>query len=433
MSHHMRIAWFSPLPPAPTGISGYSAGVLPRLDAAGLQIDRFVDRNAHDFVWRHRRTPYDLVVYQLGNAPWHDYMWGYLFRFPGLVVLHDARLHHARAAHLLRERRADDYRREFAFDHPAAPPAAAEFAVEGLHGSPVYLWPMTRSVVESARLVAVHNDFIAEELRERHPHARIERIRLGTADRTAAPDARDQIRRRHDIPAGSIVFVTFGLVTAEKRIEPILRAFGALTARGGNAHLLVVGASGFPGLDDLIAEHGVADRVHATGHVEDDRIADYLSAGDVSLSLRWPSAGETSASWIESLQASKPTIISSLPHTADVPSLDARTWRPTRTSKAPVAVSVDLLEEDAALLSAMSRLAEDGALRDALGKAGHAYWAQEHTLELMADDYRRVIAQAALLPAPAIAGLPAHLTNDYSARAASIARDIGVELRWPSG
>ena len=51
---------------------------------------------AHDFVWKQQRAPYDLIVYQLGNAPWHDYMWAYLAAFPGLVVLHDGRLHHAR-------------------------------------------------------------------------------------------------------------------------------------------------------------------------------------------------------------------------------------------------------------------------------------------------------------------------------------------------
>jgi glycosyltransferase involved in cell wall biosynthesis len=427
----MRIAWFSPLPPARTGISGYSASVLPLLDASGLEIDRYVERDAHDFVWRHQRTPYDLVVYQLGNAPWHDYMWGYLFRFPGLVVLHDTRLHHARAAQLLRERRVDDYRREFSYDHPGTPPAAAEYAVEGLLGGPLYFWPMVKAVVDSARLVAVHNEFIAGELRERHPRARIERIRLGIPERVASPGARDEIRRHCDIPTDGIVFVMFGLVTAEKRIEPILRALGALAARGVDAHLLVVGDSGFPGLDEAIAQCGVADRVHTTGHVSDDRIADYLSAGDVSLSLRWPSAGETSASWIDSLAAAKPTIISSLPHTADVPSIDARTWRPARRSAPPVAVSVDLLDEEASLLNAMARLAGDRALREALGTAGHAYWKAEHHVSLMAGDYGRVIAQAAALPpgpTEAAAGLPAQLTTDYSALAASIAREIGVAL-----
>jgi len=46
----MRLAWFSPLPPARTGVAGYSADVVPRLDASGLAIDRFEERNAHDFV-----------------------------------------------------------------------------------------------------------------------------------------------------------------------------------------------------------------------------------------------------------------------------------------------------------------------------------------------------------------------------------------------
>ncbi len=108
----MRIAWFSPLPPARSGIATVNADLLARLDDE-LAIDRFVDGlgrtpsgartfDAHDFVWRHRRDPYDLITYQLGNAACHDYMWAYLARYPGLVVLHDPRLHQARARQLLK-------------------------------------------------------------------------------------------------------------------------------------------------------------------------------------------------------------------------------------------------------------------------------------------------------------------------------------------
>ena len=437
MKQDMRIAWFSPLPPAQTGISAYSRSVLPMLEASGLEIDRFVDRasgapiggrvfDAHDFVWRHRRAPYDLVVYQFGNAPWHDYMWAYVFHYPGLVVLHDARLHHARAAQLLRARRVDDYRQEFAYSHPGNP-AGAEHAIAGLRGSAFYLWPMVSALVDSARMVAVHSDFIAEELREQHPGARVEKIRLGIAERTASPDARQAIRRQLGIRDAAVVFVAFGLMTAEKRIAQILDALGTLAARDVDAHLLLVGSNSLPVLDDAIAQHHLAGRVHVTGYVADERVADYLSAADVSLALRWPTAGETSAAWIESLAAAKATIISSLPHTADVPAIDARTWRPTKRSTDPIAVSIDVLEEDAGLLAAMSRLADDVALRGALAAAGHACWKAEHRVDLMAADYRRVIAQAAALPAPAVRGLPSHLTNDYSARATSIARELGVE------
>jgi hypothetical protein len=157
--------------------------------------------------------------------------------------------------------------------------------------------------------------------------------------------------------------------------------------------------------------------VHVAGYIADERIADYLSAGDVGLSLRWPTAEETSASWIASLAASRPTIITALPHNAGVPS--------------SVALSIDLLDEDASLVTAMTKLAEDGALRERLGKAGRDHWQANHRLELMADDYRRVIAQAAGVPPRPNTDLPVHLTEDYSVLATSIARDIGVD--WTSG
>ena len=58
------------------------------------------------------------TVYQFGNSSHHDYEWAYALNFPGLVVLHDTHLHHARAAFLLRERRIADYRAEFQWNHP---------------------------------------------------------------------------------------------------------------------------------------------------------------------------------------------------------------------------------------------------------------------------------------------------------------------------
>src|SRR5438093_8065740 len=186
----MRLAWFSPFPPERSGIATYSTEILPRLSPAHT-IDRVPELGAHDFVWAHRRNPYDLVVYQLGNAPCHDYMWAYFAAYPGLVVLHDARLHHARARRLLKDRRFDDYRREFAYDHPDARPEVAEYAVEGLGGPIYYFWSMTRVVVRTARAVAVHNPRVAAELREEFPGAAIDVIRMGVPPMEASAGIRD--------------------------------------------------------------------------------------------------------------------------------------------------------------------------------------------------------------------------------------------------
>jgi hypothetical protein len=93
-----------------------------------------------------------------------------------------------------------------------------------------------------------------------------------------------------------------------------------------------------------------------------------------------------------------------------------------------VAVAIDLLTEDESLLTAMRKLAADAKLRDSLAAAGFDHWSRHHRLELMADDYRRVLKRAAALPAPRPDGLPRHLIQDHGELSRSIARRFGVAL-----
>ena len=402
----MRIAWFSPFPPERSGIATYSTEIVPLLSSTH-RIDRVPESSAHDFVWQHRRDPYDLVVYQLGNAPCHDYMWAYLAAFPGLVVLHDARLHHARARRLLKDRRFDDYRRELAYDHPDARPDVAEYAVEGLGGPIYYFWPMLRVVMQTARLVAVHNARVAGDLRSEYPDTAVETIAMGVAPIAADPAARRLVRHALEIPDDAIVFTAFGKVTPEKRIPAILEALALLRREGLNAWLIIVGEA-----DDR--PDMVADGVRTTGYVSDAAVGAYLAAADACLCLRWPTALETSASWLRCLAAGRPTVITDLPHLVDVPP--------------QVALRVDLLNEPGDLLSAMRRLGSDPDLRDELGRSGQEYWASNHTLPAMARDYERVFTAAAARTAPDQTGLPAHVIDDHSEPARQIAARLGVDV-----
>jgi glycosyltransferase involved in cell wall biosynthesis len=424
----MRVAWFSPLPPVRSGIAAYSAEVLPHL-AAHAAVDCFTESNAHDFVWSARRQPYDLIVYQLGNAPCHDYMWAYLAAYPGLVVLHDARLHHARARSLLHQRRFDDYRREFQYDHPDATPGFTEYAVEGLGGPIYYFWSMLRVVMRTARTVAVHNARVAEDLREQYPDAAVEVIRMGVPAIETTDAGRISARRALGLPDRAIVFAAFGKVTAEKRVVPILRALGALAAEGRDVRLLIVGdAEDSATLADAIVRLGVADRVAVAGHVADEAIGAHLVAADVCLCLRWPTAQETSASWLRCLAAARPTVISDLAHLVDIPTIDPRDWRTPEGSAEPVAVRIDLMDEEGSLAAAMRRLADDRPFRESLARAGRAHWAAHHTLEAMAADYQTVIAHAARRSTPVATDLPQHFTEDYTGTARAIARQFGVDL-----
>ena len=443
----MRLALFSPWPPVRSGIADYARDLATglvnrhevdiyvrsaeeRADHALPRVQRF---DAHDFPWRHARSPYDLVIYQLGNSAWHDYMWPYLFRYPGLVVLHDGALHHARAAALLKRQRDDDYRAELAFDHPRLPREAAELAITAFDGPVYYDWTMLRAVVISARGVGAHNARLADQLSAEFPGVSVDHLAMGIpATSSSAADAA-AVRSRHGLPGDAFVIGAFGGVTPEKRIGPLLRAAGVVRRYHPALRILLAGSehSHF----DVTAEAraaGVLDLLTVTGYVDERELAAYLGAVDVVSSLRFPSAGETSASWLRALAAGRPTIVTDLVQLADVPTIDPRSRtvvhsRATLAPEAPVAISIDILDEVHSLVLALKALASDASLRQQLGSNSLQYWRAHHTVAHMVEDYERAIARTSALPAPVVT-LPAHLRSDGFEHARDLATSVGVTL-----
>ncbi len=444
-----RLAWFSPTPPTRSGISAYSAEILPLLGPT-YAIDVFVEERALDesavaalegaegvfpareFVPRHARAAYDLTVYQLGNARCHDYMWPYLLRYRGLVVLHDLALHHSRAMALLQRGRKDDYRAEFRWSHPDARPEIAEAAVAGLPGVVYYLWPMTRVALAAGRLVAVHNAALAAALAAESPTTPVRSLRMGVRDVAVPAPPRT--------PDHELVLACYGLVTPEKRIPQVLRAFATVAPRA--ATLLLVGDT-VPHYDVAadIAALGLTDRVTVTGFVQDADLDQWITRADICLCLRWPTARETSASWLRCLAAAKPTVVTDLLQTVTVPTLDPRTWALAHasedgaaastppTERDAVAVSIDILDEDHSLGLALRRLTTDPALRDRLGGEARAWWSAHHQLACMAEDYRQILDEALSRPVPAPPpDWPAHLVADGRALARRIAGEFGVRV-----
>jgi glycosyltransferase involved in cell wall biosynthesis len=452
------------MPPTATGVAACSRALVDAL-RNDHELDVFVHRtadagtddrrarpdlrSAHNFVWLHRQAPYDLIVYQLGNSSHHDYEWPYVFRFPGLTVLHDAHLHHARAAMLLRSRRADDYRIEFAWNHPGTSPALAELAVAGFDNHLHYLSPMTRLVTRASRMVAVHSEAAAERLREEVPDARVDAIHLGHGRALPIAEAavlRQAARHRYGIPDDALVFGCYGGLTIDKRVTQVLAAFAATRGFVPSARLLLAG--GTPPHYDLEADidrHALRECTTITGYLpaEQDFTA-AIAACDVALNLRWPTAREVSGPWLRCLAAAKPTVIVDLAHLAEVPSLDPRTWLPNvvcgaRSDRptAPVAVAIDITDEDHSLRVAMRRLATDAVLRSALGTAAQQYWSINHSMDAMLRDYRRLIGDALQSPAPrrsAASGddrhgafdLPPHLVDDGGRVLREIVRPFGL-------
>jgi len=95
----MRIAWFRH---ANTDAANPLDGTAALVDELRRthDIDIIVEANAHDFVWRQLQRPWDLFVFELDDTRAHQFIWGYVANYPGVVLLHSIDVANLRVATL---------------------------------------------------------------------------------------------------------------------------------------------------------------------------------------------------------------------------------------------------------------------------------------------------------------------------------------------
>ena len=424
-----RLAFFSPIPPAATGIADYAVDVLSLLapryaidvfhDEASPERDRVpagVGVHHHsEFPARQTAEPYDLAAYQMGNGPAHDFVYEPLVRVPGLLVLHDLVLHHARGRMFLDAPEARAYARDPG--NAAAREAAA--AVIGRYEAEVaysyagqgrrvveahlatvgdllpYAYPLFRLPVEASRAVAVHNAFMAEAIASEVPGAQVVRVPMPMRPLPVEAAAVDALRKRYGIAADDFVVGTFGLVTREKRVDTVARAVARATSLHPGVRLLVVGpVADREALDARLASLGLASRAVVTGRVPFPELAAHIEMADAVAHLRYPTARETSAALLRVLAQGRPTIMGDLEHLADVPQ-DA-------------VIRADVADEEGETTRAILKLAASPALRARLGATARAFVERAHAPTLTAEAYADAIERAIARPRSTVTGWPDH-------------------------
>ena len=193
----MKVALVSPLPPSVSGIADYTIDVAQALrgrhevelfcDQAETSTSAFTALPISELGVR----PHDAVIYQMGNGPAHDFMYEWIERIPGIVVLHDLVLHHSFARRFLESAEARAYagdpsdagKRRRAEEQHARYEAAIEsvYPGEGARLAAAYLnssgdllpyaFPLFEPVLSKALAVGVHNSFMIDAVRSKLPGA----------------------------------------------------------------------------------------------------------------------------------------------------------------------------------------------------------------------------------------------------------------------
>lgn len=300
----MRIAFFSPLPPVPSGIADYSAAVLEPLSKMA-QVDVFTGKPA-----AFDPAQYDVAVYQLGNNPHHEFAYEAALEHPGVVVMHEANLHHL-IAHLTIVRNDwDAYLREVEFDAgEEAHRYAADF-VRTIRRPPDYDIPMLRRVLSRSRAAIVHSAAVECEVRKEGFAGPVAKIPHGA---WLIEGERLTYRTRLGLDVSAPLIGIFGFLKPYKRIAESLRAFRRLIRVIPEARMILCGEvhPELP-LAGMIRSMGLSAHVRHIGFVPIEDFNGYMSACDVVLNLRYPTVGESSGTLLRALGLGKAVVVSDI-------------------------------------------------------------------------------------------------------------------------
>lgn len=385
----MHLAVVTPLDVRSTGVADYSLDLLPHLArTAGHRIivlsqdlDKHQKQSTDNWIWqpitelKRIESEVDLIIYQLGNSPAHDFMAQSLLKYPGLVVLHDLSLHNFYARQATQDNQPETYRRAFAFG----------YGLRGLHmarchlqeGVPVnypdYLlseWIATRSLGG-----IVHSKHAATILREQSPQARIWMVPMPMpiAERIPLKKAREHLGLAPNI----YLIAVFGVINRSKNPTATLDAIRRLHAKGIPAQVAFIGHENTEfQLAPEIERRELQNSVIQLGFVADLTTVNlWLSAANVAVSLRSPYWGETPSSALRILANGLPLITHDVGAFTELP------------NTACIKIASDIPDPSEALYRTLLDLYQQPDRRHNMSTAARKYIAQEHSPDVVAARY----------------------------------------------
>lgn len=404
-----RLAYVSPLPPEKSGISDYSAELLPAL-AEHYDIDVVVDQKkvtdpwitgkltVRDVAWfAQHHHEYDRILYHFGNSQFHRHMFGLIGETSGVVVLHDFFLSAARSAFM-----PETWLHELHYSHGYQ--AIAEIAAADPEYT-VLQYPANLDILQLAYGTIVHSDYARQLAIRFYGPAAGGNLRVLPQLRAPVTYARKQrAKAKADLklPEDSILIASFGMVDPAKLNNALLKVFlESNFVDNPNVYLVFVGANhgGLFGkkLKRCIAASGLGHRIRITGWIDNDMFRRFLNAADIAVQLRGQSRGETSRTVLDCMAHGIPTIVNANGSMAELDPFAVRI----------LPDAFDHLE----LTAALEELVSDVNIRDELGSRGKNLICTRHDPSICSAAFNSVIEDAYAGPKSIVAQLVGKLSK----------------------
>jgi glycosyltransferase involved in cell wall biosynthesis len=318
----------------------------------------------------------DIALYHTGNNGLHAEIYRLALAQPGVVVLHDAVLHHFLLGQLTETGYADEFVYNYGeWNRGLARELWRDRAASGTD-SRYFSFPMLRRVAERALAVVVHNPAAAAAVLQHAPAARVVEIPHLFQEPAPVGEAEAmRYRQRLGVDPAAFLFGVFGYLRESKRLVAVLQAFRKLHLENQRTALLVAGQFVSTDLERAVAPMLAEAGVVRLPHLSEREFWMAAGAVDACINLRYPPAGETSGIAIRLMGIGKPVMVTDGPECARFPE-DAC------LRIAPGVAERDSLRQHMLLVTSMSGVAGAVGQRGAghirahhrVDQAGRQYW-----------------------------------------------------------
>ena len=311
----MKLNWFSPLPPIKTDIANYTLRILCALQNYA-EITLWTDQSSWNLEAKAQVRQYqldhlswaelnraNLNIYNIGNNPdFHSQIWQISIQCPGLIILHDCKLHHFFYNVYYRQNQREDYLTQMNRLYGDHGKKAAEKMWQG--GLSIdYMaekYPLTSLALENALGVVTHTkDSLQQEqdcpvcyIPLPYPH----KFKAKTSSSLAPPYR----------------LITFGFIDINRRLEVFLKALSSFEPKK-QFHLDIYGQLWDKNyINQRIQELALDDLVTVQGFVEEAELDAALSNAHLAINLRYPTVGEASGSQLRIWSHALPSLVTQI-------------------------------------------------------------------------------------------------------------------------
>lgn len=332
-----KIAFFTPLPPIESGISDYSVDILNNLKEYydidvyiddGYETDVSFEKNIsvklHKEFAKHYKE-YKDCIYQVGNSMYHVYMYDYIHRYSGIVVLHDYNMHGVFAHNALSEGKNNYklYKKYLQEDYDET--QINEYINQlknGQCGYKIYEWDLNGYIANHAKKIIVHSFTSKSKLLERDIHRNVHQIwHYCKINDNIANEEKRLIKQQKGLDCEHVLIGVFGHIHTTKRAIPILKAVARLQKDYDNIDLVYVGKMSEEIEQDFnqTLKTFNLQNTQVTGYTTLEEFQDYINITDICLNLRYPYNGETSGSLVRNLAAGNVVITNNIGSFGEIP------------------------------------------------------------------------------------------------------------------